>query len=134
MLKRLKDKLKNPRIHSYKFVPPCPKCGSYCVGRYVKEPFREEDAKYMERESLKHGEIIRFCDRIPRDNFFCVDCDNEWHGLAETKWYTRDELENEIKRRDTRGAYYELMEEEAEEKDKKKTVMDRIQGRRRRDE
>lgn len=125
----IKDRLRKARIHMYKYVPPCPECGSFCVGRYVKEPFREEDRDYMEEQSLKYGEIIRFCDSIPGENLFCVECDHEWHGYVETKWISKEELEQEIKRRGTRYAYEELMEEKEESKDsskKKKGLMRRL--------
>ncbi len=124
---KIMERLRGAHIHMYKYVPPCPECGSFCVGRYVKEPFREEDMDYMEEQCLKYGEIVRFCESIPHDNLFCVECDHEWHGIVETKWLSKIELEQEIKRRGTRFAYEELrIEKEENASEKKKGFMRRI--------
>ena len=104
--------IKNFKIkHPYKYVEPCPKCGSYCTGRYIKEPITESDMEYIERESLKHGEIIRFAPKEPIKNAFCVDCDYRWEYYAKTIYITREEMEEEINRRGTESAYLELKEE-----------------------
>lgn len=97
--------------YPYKYIPPCPKCGSRCTGRYIKEPITESDMEYIELQSLKHGEIIRFTPKEPDDNAFCVDCGFRWGVTARTVYLTREELDAEIDARGTEGAYKEIKEE-----------------------
>ena len=102
--------------HPYKYVEPCPVCKSYVTGRYIKEPFTETDMEYIELESLKHGEIVRFAHRVPTKNAFCVDCDHRWVYTARTIYLTNEEMEEQIKLRNTEEAYLEL-KDELKEKD-----------------
>ncbi len=108
--------IKDLKIHIYKYVPPCPNCGSLCTGRYVKMPISEKDRDYMERETLKYGEVIRFVPKIPGKNLFCVDCDHKWHGSVETRRYSRKEIDKEVEDRGTYDAYLEIIEEQEEKK------------------
>lgn len=106
------DFIKNFQIkHPYKYIEPCPNCGSKCTGRYIKEPITESDMEYIEVESLKHGEIVRFAPKEPIKNAFCVDCDFRWKYDARTIYLTREEIEEEISNRGTEAAYMELKEE-----------------------
>ena len=97
--------------YPYKFVEPCPVCGSRCTGRFVKEPMREKDMEYIELQSLRHGEIVRFVYRVPDDNCFCVDCGHKWPSFPRTVFLTKEEILGEIEARGTREAYEELKEE-----------------------
>lgn len=107
----LLDLIKNFRMrYPYKYVEPCPKCGSKCTGRFVKEPLTEADTEYIELQSLKHGEIVRFAPREPITNAFCVDCGYRWEYTARTLYLTRSEIDAEIVNRGTEGAYLELKE------------------------
>lgn len=110
------DKLQNIRVHMYKYVPECPECGSPITGRYVKAPQAEADKDYMERETLKYGEIVRFIPKIPEKNLFCVECGHKWHGNVETRRYSRKQIEDEIEKRGTYEAYLEVIEEQEEKK------------------
>ncbi len=103
--------IENLRIYPYKRIEPCPNCGSRVTGRYIKEPFTETDMEYIERESLKHGEIVRFAPREPIKNAFCVECDYRWHMFPRTVYLTKKELEEEIEVRGTSPAYEELKQE-----------------------
>ncbi len=105
------DLIKNFKMrYPYKYIEPCPKCGSKCTGRFVKEPLTEADTEYIELESLKHGEIVRFAPREPVDNAFCVDCGHRWGYTARTIYLTKQEIEDEIVSRGTEMAYTELKE------------------------
>ena len=97
--------------YPYKYVEPCPKCGSKCTGRYIKEPLTETDMEYIELQSLRHGEIVRFMPKEPIDNAFCVDCGHRWGYTAKTVYYTKEQLEEEIENRGTERAYLEIKEE-----------------------
>ena len=112
-------KLKKLKIHMYKYVPPCPKCHSVCTGRYVRTPMTKGDRDYMEIETLKYGEIVRFINRTPTKNLFCVDCDYTWHGLVETRWYNMEEIEREVEQRGTYEAYIEALDEADENRNKR---------------
>lgn len=107
------EKIKNIPIHMYKEVPACPECGSLCTGRYVKEPMSEKDKDYMERETLKYGEIVRFIPKIPYKNLFCVDCDYKWHGDVNTRWVNGKQLEQIVEERGTYEAYVEVLDEQS---------------------
>ena len=101
----------NLKIHPYKYIEKCPNCGSWMTGRYVREPLTETDMEYIERESLKHGEIVRFAPREPIKNAFCVECDHRWAYTPRTIYLSREEMEEEIERRGTEPAYKELKKE-----------------------
>ena len=97
--------------YPYKYIPPCPRCGSRCTGRYIREPLTESDIEYIEKQSLKHGEIVRFLRQEPTENAFCVDCGYRWGCTAKTIYLTKDEINIEIEERGTQEAYNELKEE-----------------------
>ena len=103
--------ISNLKIHPYKYIEPCPKCGSYITGRYMKEPITESDMEYIERESLKHGEIVRFAPREPDLNAFCVDCGHKWRYMPRTIFLSKAEMEAEIEKRGTAQAYTEFKQE-----------------------
>ena len=90
------------------YVPPCPECGSFCTGRYIRHPIVE--AWYVEEKSLKNAEIVRFVAKEPIKNCFCVDCGYEWGKMIQLSFVTEEELEEERKRRGTEEAYLELRE------------------------
>jgi hypothetical protein len=100
----------------YVYVEPCPECGSRCTGRYVKEPMTQEDMDYIELQSLKHGEIVRFMYAKPQKNAFCVDCGYTWETNIRTIFVSKQRITEEIEARGTREAYMELKNEIAEKK------------------
>ena len=65
-----------PQIYYY--VPPCPACLSRKTGRYVRQPLMAGDMRYVEKESLRNGELVRFAGRIPEKNAYCEDCGHEF--------------------------------------------------------
>lgn len=109
-----KIKLKKPHY----YVPPCPECGSFCTGRYMRRPVTE--AWYVEEKSLKNAEIVRFVSKEPVKNCFCVDCGHEWGKTIILSFVTDEELEEERKKRGTVEAYEEIHEENREMLDKKR--------------
>lgn len=100
------------------YIPPCPVCGSCCTGRYVKKPVM--DASFVEEESLKHAEIIRFCSSEPVKNAFCVDCGHTWGCTPKSRFVSSDELVHEEELRGTREAYEEIRRMNRESRDAKK--------------
>ena len=94
--------------YPYYYVPECPECGSRCTGRFVRKPLR--DSLYVEENSLKNGEIIRFSKGFPQDRVFCVDCGHEWNHHVLVRFLTREELDQEKEERGTEEAYQELLE------------------------
>lgn len=111
--------------HLYYYVPPCPKCGSRITGRYVKQPHNQGDAEYMQRESLKHGELIRFVPSEPIKNCYCEECGHEWGHTVRSYFITKERMEEEIEARDTRSLYMEFNEKYPR---KKKSFFGRIFG------
>lgn len=105
--------------HTYKYVEPCPICSSRCTGRYIQEPITRGDMEYIELQSLKHGEIVRFAYRIPEENVFCVDCGHRWTADPKTVFLSKDELMEEIEARGTQPAYEELRDELEEKRGQK---------------
>ena len=104
--------LKNFRMkYPYKYVEPCPECGSRCTGRYMKQPLTETDKEYIEVKSYENGEIIRFSSKEPVLNAFCVDCGHRWSANIKTILLTKQEIETEILARGTEMALVELNEE-----------------------
>lgn len=95
----------------YVYVEPCPVCKSRVTGRYVKEPMTQEDIDYIELQSLKHGEIVRFMYTKPQKNAFCVDCGHTWESEIKTVFLPKQRIAEEIEARGTREAYMELKEE-----------------------
>ena len=83
----------------YYMIYPCPVCGSRRTGRVVRRPLSGAD--YMMHESLKNGEIIRFAQKEPVANAFCLDCGHVWPQTAVAVWLTADEVESEKAARGT---------------------------------
>ena len=90
------------------YVPPCPECGSYCTGRYIRHPVVE--SWYVEEKSLKNAEIVRFVAKEPVLNCFCVDCGHEWGKTITLTFITEEEMEEERERRGTKEAFEEIHE------------------------
>ena len=102
-----KFKMKYP----YKYVEPCPICGSRLTGRYMRQPLTESDKEYIELKSYENGEIIRFSSKEPTKNAFCVDCGHKWSSTVKTIFLTKQEIEEEIEVRGTDIALIALKEE-----------------------
>ncbi len=100
----------------YYYVPPCPNCGSRVTGHYVKEPRLKDDALYQERESLSHGELIRYLPREPFNNAYCEDCGYEWSQRIEGKLFSKERVTEEMRVRKTNLRYAEFMKENPKKK------------------
>lgn len=110
--------------HLYYYVPPCPVCGSRMTGRYVLQPRAAADARYVELESLKHGELVRFVFEIPKNNAYCEECGHEWHENVEAKFYDKTFINEEIQARGTMSRYAAFVQENP----KRRSLIGRIFG------
>ena len=112
----------------YYFVPPCPVCGSRSTGRIQAHTL---DETYVEVESLKNGEIVRFREGTVFDpkraaslpDAFCVLCGHEWRAGVKAVWMTAEQIEAEKKARGTKGAYKMLSEALGNDRPKKKSLL-----------
>lgn len=82
----------------YYYIPPCPVCKSPVTGRYVKL-HRETDTDWQINESLRHGELIKALNEVPKRNCFCVNCGYEWIGDAKLQFLSQQEINKEKKKR-----------------------------------
>lgn len=109
----------------YYYVPPCPNCGSRITGRYVREPRNKENMLYTARESLAHGELIRFLPFVPRTNAYCEECGFEWPQRVDAKWISKERIAEEKRVRGTNRRYTEFMEQNPK---KKPSIFHKILG------
>ena len=84
--------------HIYYYVPPCPACGSRKTGRYVRQPLTAGDMRFVEVESLRSGELIRFAPRIPEKNVYCEDCGHEWACSIRASLMPRERIGRKVGR------------------------------------
>lgn len=112
-----------PRIYYY--VPPCPSCGSRKTGRYVRQPLTAADMRYVETESLKNGELVRFAPRVPEKNAYCEDCGHEWACGISARLVPRERIMEEQAARGSAARYAAYMEHSPR---KKKSIFGRIFG------
>lgn len=115
--------MKIPTIYYY--VPPCPVCKSRRTGRYIKEPFTEEDKSYAVRESLKHGELVRICPSVPIKNAYCEDCGHEWPAHIYARLWDREKVREEMEARNTIKEYAQYQKDNPR---KKRTLIGKITG------
>ena len=100
--------------HFYYDVPPCPKCGSYRTGRYIRYPRTKENAEYMIEQSLKHGEIIRFLEKEPIKNAFCEDCGHRWSWSVKVNLVSQEYILKQIEKRKLQEDINQLEKEKKE--------------------
>ena len=91
--------------HIYYYVPPCPVCGSRKTGRYVRQPLTTGDMLYVERESLRNGELVRFAVHIPEKNAYCDECGYEWGCSIRARLMPRERIIEEQAARDSAAMY-----------------------------
>jgi hypothetical protein len=111
--------------HIYYYVPPCPACGSRKTGRYVRQPLTAGDMRFVEVESLRSGELIRFAPRIPEKNVYCEDCGHEWACSIRASLMPRERIMEEQTARGSAEKYAACMERSP---GKKKSVFGKIFG------
>ena len=111
--------------HIYYYVPPCPACRSRKTGRYVRQPLTAGGMRYVERESLKSGELVRFAPRVPEKNAYCEDCGHEWACSVSARLMARDRITEEQAARGTAAKYAACLEHGT---GKRKGVLGRISG------
>ena len=95
----------------YKYVPPCPRCGSLRTGYYL-----QVSTPYVDKIYIKHanrGEIVRCIDSlyILDYNAFCEDCGIEWNANIEYKPLTPELIDEEKKNRGISSEYREDFED-----------------------
>lgn len=100
----------------YYYVPPCPACGSRVTGRYLKQPWTSGDTAYKTKESLQHGELIRFLPKEPMNNAYCEECGYEWPQRVEAKFFSKQRIAEEMSIRGTNRKYAEYMEKNPKKK------------------
>lgn len=94
----------------YSYVVNCPRCNSPSTGFILSLPSKKaaENAIY---KGLLNGEIIdpiiNFLGEIPERNLFCTKCGARWSGEVQTKFITKDEIEEE---KDKRGIDFSLIQ------------------------
>lgn len=96
----MKNPLKKIIRLPYYYVPPCPVCGSYITGHFMKS-HRKTDYEWQIDESLSNGEIVDFKSNVGNINAFCVSCGYEWSEIIELKFFTLERIEEEKERRGT---------------------------------
>ena len=112
-----------PRIYYY--VPPCPECGSRKTGRYMRQPLTAGDMRYVEKESLRNGELVRFAWRVPVKNAYCEECGCEWESTISASMVTRERIMEEQAVRGSAAKYAAFLEERP---GKRKSVLGKIFG------
>lgn len=101
----------------YYYMPPCPKCGSECTGRYVSPPYVNKH--YTMLESLKNGELVRYIKNVPVKNAYCEECGFEWKESPRLLRLSPEEKEEEIARRKTERKAEEYMQKNKIDPNKK---------------
>lgn len=91
-MKKMLDLLKKK---IYYYVQTCPNCKSRVTGRYIKRPRYQSDEIYLERNSLLHGELVRFVDHDVSDNCYCEDCGHEWYYNVVGRLISKERYEEE---------------------------------------
>ena len=114
-MKNFKNKLKGIIRHVYYYVPPCPSCNSRTTGRFVKS-HKENTTSWQINESLKHGELIKPVEIVPKANCFCRNCGFEWPDYIETRFITTDEMNIEKQERFTNDILNDMKAEEKAER------------------
>ena len=112
-----------PQIYYY--VPPCPACGSRKTGRYVRKPLTAGDMRFVETESLRNGELIRFASHVPDKNAYCEDCGHEWECGISARLVPRGMIMEERAARGTAAKYAAYLESSS---GKKRSVFGKIFG------
>ncbi len=107
----LKAFIKNLFKPRYHFVPPCPRCGSYHTGRYVKTSDPKVDKLYISKANK--GELVKGVNPyIPLEyNAYCEECGSEWNAVIENRIRTPEMVLIEKQRRGISEDFREEFEE-----------------------
>jgi hypothetical protein len=100
----------------YYYVQKCPECGSRVTGRYIPRPRYEVDAEYLMKNSLRHGELIRYSDGEILNNCYCEECGYEWRYEVIGRLISRERFEEEGRVRGTQEKLKEYYNEHPERK------------------
>ena len=100
----------------YYYVPRCPNCNSRVTGRYLKEPWIENDRHFIIRDCFKKGEIVSLVSRVPYRNCYCEECGYTWHYDVEVKLISKKRLEEEKAARFTNERYVEFLKKNPKKK------------------
>ena len=120
--KILYNKVKKP----YYYVGPCPECGSFETGRFIK--YKDvTNTEWMINEALRNGELIEPLPEVTFHNCFCNACGIVWHEEIELKMATLQEIKNQKELRDTNFVLKKRYEEARKEL-KKKPFLFRFYG------
>ena len=111
----LKEISRKIKIYPHYSVPPCPSCGSYRTGYFVRKSKNEKNNQFIIDSALKNGELVSLTTE-DGDDFFCVDCDYTWPGILEMKLTNKETLERESELRGS-GALWEEIKKEREAKE-----------------
>ena len=106
LMQTVKDLYRNRLKKPYYYVPPCPNCGSFITGRFVKAR-NDYDADWLIDESLRHGEIVSPVPDVLSENCFCCDCNATFTGIVKMQWLSLNELDEQKLKRDI----YEIWQE-----------------------
>ena len=111
--------------HIYYYIPPCPACGSRKTGRYVRQPLTAGDRRFVETESLRNGELVRFAPHVPEKNAYCEECGHEWTHAVSVRLVPRERIMEEQAARGTAAKYASYLESSS---GKKRSALGKIFG------
>ena len=126
IIKKINEKLRQiPKMYYY--VPPCPECGSRRTGRYLRKPYFPDAGaeKYMIRQCLENGELVKLVKWVPQKNAYCEDCGHEWEQEIHTAMVSTEKIQEEIA---ARGTDILLSEYNKINPKKKKTILGKVFG------
>ncbi len=85
----------------YYYVPPCPICGGWMTGRYIKM-HRNVENEWAVKEALKNGELVKPVMHLPDDrDCICYICNISFDGPSKLKFISLRERNEERQRRNT---------------------------------
>ena len=93
------------RKKRYKYVKPCPRCGSFHTGYKIFINSKEKIPNLL-TERTRLGERVEVDVGFNNDlNCFCDNCGVEWYDDIVTKYLTLDEIEEQKKLRGINEEY-----------------------------
>lgn len=107
------NKIKIP----YHNVPPCPQCGSFVTGEFIKTKWNDDKA-WLVDDSLRRGEIVNPVVEMSENNCFCVECGHTWKGSIKVESYSLAQIEEEKKKRHTAVFLADNIQEKKENRKK----------------
>ena len=112
----------------YYYVSPCPNCGSFVTGRYIRA-HKGDSNEWAIDDALKNGEIVEPIPEMGSKNCFCLDCGYEWFDFVDMKWFSLDQIRKEKTLRHTREILTEHYNQQEEyKKTHKRNFLSRFIG------